>query len=302
MTNISVVIPTCDRVKRLQRALRSVDRQNLPASVDMEVVVVNDGQVGSLSSLTSRYPVTLVETGGYVGPAAARNRGVEESAGEWIVFLDDDDVFTSHKIVRLYDLLPQHDVICNGAEIRLVKEKIRYYSGVYQGKQWFRQLLIKNIVGGTSRVSVRRRSFRKVGGFCTDMTALEDYELWIRMAKADMRFASIDEPLTIYESVTQTSSVSKNVEKYDKAATQICNIYEEDYALMTSSERTEHRQWVKSILAQKHLLNGQNREASKIYWHVYRNSGSIKYAVMAILSIVWPDGLFYARKWLARRW
>lgn len=299
MVEFSIVIPTCDRVERLQRAMRSIDAQDLPAGVAVEIIVVNDGKAGCLPNLGSRFPIKLVETGGYTGPAAARNRGVEASTGEWIVFLDDDDVFSPLKITRLLELARNHDVICNGAEIRLVREGINYYSGAYQGDDWFQALIIRNVVGGTSRVSVRKSAFVQVGGFRDDIVALEDHELWIRLAKANMRFTAVNEALTIYECLTQKASVSKDVEKYRQAARQLRCLYHDSYELLSPTERMQHKVWIQSILAQKHLLNGQSMSASKLYWNAYWRSGSTKFAAMSALAAIWPTGMFRVRKWLS---
>ena len=92
---MSVVIPTRDRPRLLQRALASALRQ---VGVVAEVVIVDDG--GSP-------PVALAPTGGRVrvlrkdrseGVSAARNAGIAAARGEWVAFLDDDDVWAPAKL------------------------------------------------------------------------------------------------------------------------------------------------------------------------------------------------------------
>jgi glycosyltransferase involved in cell wall biosynthesis len=91
---ISVVIPTIGRAT-LRAAIDSVLRQSM---VPDEIVVVNDSP--SQSSVTSMLAVEVVEefTGGSRGPSAARNQGVARAQGDYIAYLDDDDLWFPHHI------------------------------------------------------------------------------------------------------------------------------------------------------------------------------------------------------------
>lgn len=95
---VSVVIPTFNRTKLLRRALRGVCTQSLDALGGFEVIVVDnaggaDGVVADVSAQFPDVPLRYVhETG--PGISHARNRGVAEARGEWIVFLDDDQAPT----------------------------------------------------------------------------------------------------------------------------------------------------------------------------------------------------------------
>ncbi len=90
----SIILPTYDRPKYLREAIASVLGQTM---TDFELLVVDDG---------SRVPVvvpedpriTLVRLEVNKGPAVARNAGLDVAAGEYLTFLDDDDVFTPHRL------------------------------------------------------------------------------------------------------------------------------------------------------------------------------------------------------------
>jgi len=98
--HISVIIPTRNRLEKLQRALISVDQQSYH---NYEVLIIDDGSTdGTLEFLTSgelerrftNIPATCVlTTAGNLGAAAARNLGIAKASGELLAFLDDDDVW-----------------------------------------------------------------------------------------------------------------------------------------------------------------------------------------------------------------
>ncbi|MGH7330484.1 MAG: glycosyltransferase family 2 protein, partial [Polyangiaceae bacterium] len=86
---VSVITPTYNRPELLSRALESIARQNYPA---IEKIVVNDGGE-NVSDIAGRFAVALVDREKNGGHAAALNSGIVRARGEYVAFLDDDDVF-----------------------------------------------------------------------------------------------------------------------------------------------------------------------------------------------------------------
>lgn len=296
MFNISIVIPTCNRPRKLQRAIQSVHIQNIPSNTHMEVIIVNDGEPDSLVIPKIKYPVKVVETGGYVGPSLARNKGVHESDCAWISFLDDDDQFIQGKINNIVHLFRECDVICHGACINLLKEKIKYYTLPEKQDNWFRSLLIRNTLGGTPMVAVRRELFNSVGGFCNDMGALEDYELWLRLSEAGARIRTVQLALTECEYVTQSHSVSKNIDTHIEAIKYIHQEFYDYYGDLTSAELRLHREWIHSMFGYKYLLNGERISSFKEYIKAFAAKYSYKYLIMSGLVLIWPNSLLYLRR------
>lgn len=104
---VSVVIPTFNRKHTLNRALDSVVAQTY---TDWEIILVDDGSTDGTESLASEYTIRLGEKFDYIqqeehaGCCAARNRGIEESRGKYIAFLDSDDEFIPNKLERQLEL------------------------------------------------------------------------------------------------------------------------------------------------------------------------------------------------------
>lgn len=90
-TKISVVIPTYNRQSLLNRAIGSVLSQNLSA-LTLELIVVDDGSTSpaDVSGFKDK-PVKLIRLEKNAGPQIARNTGIRQATGEWVVMLDDDD-------------------------------------------------------------------------------------------------------------------------------------------------------------------------------------------------------------------
>ena len=185
MPLISVVIPVKDRPVMLKRAVCSVLDQDFS---DYELIVVDDGS--SLSLDDSR---EIVLSKGHLwitldenkGVSAARNRGVSESSGEFISFLDSDDLWHSNKLSAQYQyhLDNSHYQISqceerwikNGQEIK--KKKIHRLPLGDIFKKSVRMCSIS-----PSSVMLTRELFDEHGGFDNELPVCEDYDLWLKIA------------------------------------------------------------------------------------------------------------------------
>ena len=108
---ISVVVPCFNGIAHVGAALRSVLDQRWP---NLEVIVVDDGSTdGSAASIRSGFPSVIVIEQVNQGVAAARNRGIAEARGEWVAFLDADDIWLPGK------LMAQMEVAAAAPETRM---------------------------------------------------------------------------------------------------------------------------------------------------------------------------------------
>ena len=194
---ISVIIPTFNRAAWVREAVDSVLAQSFQ---DFELIVVDDGSTDTTGEGLMPYRDRLNYTyQARQGVSAARNRGLEMAAGEWLAFLDSDDLWLPKKLETQVDFFyrnPQAEIcqteeiwIRNGRRVN-PREKHRKPSG-----DIFVPSLTLCLVS-PSAVMLKKRLLQEVGFFDTDLPACEDYDLWLRISCRKPVFL-IEEPLVV---------------------------------------------------------------------------------------------------------
>lgn len=184
--NVSVVVPTRNRSALLAKTLRSVLRQQ---DVELEVIVVDEASTDDTSAVLSRFRdahIRVVRHEMPLGVSAARNRGAAEARGEWLAFVDDDDLWAPDKIAR--QLHAAQTGGCDWAYAGSVN--ITDHGHIVAGRpplppeEVVSALLRYNAIpGGGSNVVVRRTAWERVGPFDPRLRNTEDWEMWVRLAK-----------------------------------------------------------------------------------------------------------------------
>jgi len=200
---VSVLIPTYDRLHYLKEAVASVQAQTFP---DWELIVVDDGStdgtVAWLQALDdSRIRVLSLEHSGDL--ASLRNRGVDEAAGQYVAFLDSDDVWAPEKLqIQLAMLEAESEARWSYTAMRRMDaqgKEIRN-SGVAPWRPisgWIlEELLTLRAIVGTPTILVERDLVHEVGGFDPKVGSwITDYDLIFRLGTASPAVA-VDETLT----------------------------------------------------------------------------------------------------------
>ena len=209
MTCVSVVVPTHNRSELLTLTLSSVLRQR---DVDLEVIVVDeastDGTDAVLAASTdSRLRVIRHDTPR--GVSTARNRGAAEARGEWVAFIDDDDLWAPDKLARQLHAaeVTGRDWAYTGSIS--ITDGFRIVHGVppLTPEQVVAVLRRYNAIpAGGSNVVVRRATLVQVGPFDIRLRNTEDWEMWIRLAKVGPP-AWVRSPLVAYRVHSSNSSL-----------------------------------------------------------------------------------------------
>lgn len=194
---ISVVIPTFNRASVLARALDSVLTQTRMAE---EIIVVDDGSTdNSAEMVASEFPEVRLIVQGNHGVSAARNRGIEAAAGEWLAFLDSDDEWRPEKLERQVTVLANHpdELVCHTDEIwirhhRRVNPKRKHAK--FGGRIF--QYCLPLCAMSPSSILLHRSVLDDVGLFDEALPACEDYDLWLRIcSRYPVHY--LDEPLVV---------------------------------------------------------------------------------------------------------
>ena len=199
MAQVSVIIPAFNAAAFVAEAIDSVLAQTMR---DFEIIVVNDGSTDETARLLSSYDgrITVVNQANH-GLAAARNKGAAVARGEWLAFLDADDLWHPDKlqlqlaIAGPNDHFSYTDRLNIGDRGPLPLRQGDLQPG-YEGDVFEQLLVVGNILTASS-VMMRRRQFELLEGFCVDLQAAEDWDLWIRFA-ADYPMKYHREPLVSY--------------------------------------------------------------------------------------------------------
>jgi glycosyltransferase involved in cell wall biosynthesis len=190
------VIPTRNRWAFLATA---VDVALGQEGVQMEVVVVDDGSTDEtptrLAAMEERRLRVFRHESGR-GVARARNRGIQEARGEWVAFLDDDDLWSPRKLRTQLDALASEQALfCYCASVVLDEQKsvVRPDAPIPDPDELPGLLRKGNVVpGGCSNVVVRTRVARELGGFDERLSMLADWDLWLRLADVGRAVACSD--------------------------------------------------------------------------------------------------------------
>lgn len=206
MGNISVVIPTYNRVDFLVECVESVRKQTKSAK---EIIVVDDGSSDSTSQWCMLQQDIIYQQTDRAGPSGARNRGVHVASCDWIAFLDSDDLWLSDHLETLWrvlmshsnaswaiansiltnpDLSPRSDVQGFAGAFPLFRNSVRCFRQHFPrqstGHQWHgdgkKQALLGNWLQ-PSGLLVQRSTFIALGGFNERLWRCEDLDLLLRL-------------------------------------------------------------------------------------------------------------------------
>lgn len=190
---VSAIVPAYNAARFIDAAIRSAADQSYR---QLEILVANDGSTDATEAVvrkwSERADVRWIDAPIRAGrPSVPRNRAVHAAAGEFVAFLDADDVWARHKIadqVRAFNSHP--DLVMVYSALRAFGGGIGLTSASYGLKPWptraavSREALEAANTVPCSSVMVRRDVIERLGGFDEDpeLQAVEDYDLWLRIS------------------------------------------------------------------------------------------------------------------------
>ena len=184
---VSVIIPTRNRRSYLLGAIESARRQEGAA---VEIIVVDDGSTdGTERAVSALDGVRVIRHSTCRGVAAARNTGIAAAAGDWIAFLDDDDLWAPSKLRRQLDAAREAAAPWAYGTAIVIDEQQRVVEvhDAPSPDSIGDELTRYNAVpAGSSNVVVRRELLHATEGFDTALHHLADWDLWIRLTAAHL--------------------------------------------------------------------------------------------------------------------
>jgi len=235
MPLVSVVIPTRNRSDILLRAIKSVEKQTF---TNWEIIVIDDNstdQTESIMSVMKSEQINYIRLNKKSGGAIARNVGIENSKGNFIAFLDDDDEWMPEKLQKQIDFITNDKQlgICYTGRKTIRKGNLIFglgkkYSFKYPPKKdQFKAIMSDNFIGITSSVMIPKTILKEISGFDESLPCLQDYDLYIRIIK-NWNAAGINEPLVLYHLDGNIKHVSLTRKEIEFASVCILKKYEKE--------------------------------------------------------------------------
>lgn len=179
---VSIIIPCYRQAHLLGEAIESALNQTTAA----EVIVVDDGSPDDVPAVCDRYPQVKYIRQSNQGLGAARNAGVLAAAGEFLVFLDADDILLPTAVQDGLECIQRNpDTVLAYGRGELVTNGQSAYPEHYPRQAGaYEDLLRQNFIWMINFAITRRSAFKEVGGFDSSLEAGEDYDLYLRLARA----------------------------------------------------------------------------------------------------------------------
>jgi glycosyltransferase involved in cell wall biosynthesis len=223
---VSVIIPAYKMGQFIGEALESVGAQTYP---HWEVIVVDDagpedGTRGAVEAFATKYPDHRVE---YIrhetnqGVSAARNAAIETAKGEFVAFLDPDDVWSKNYLAEICGHLANHPQVDLVYTSKIpIDEQSQEIGGVAKPtfeelKDFPQSLYYRNWINPSQAVC--RRYSLPSPTFDVNLNHIEDWDLWLRMLWGGARFAYLDEPLSMYRRHASCATFAQTDIAYERA-------------------------------------------------------------------------------------
>jgi glycosyltransferase involved in cell wall biosynthesis len=287
---VTVVIPTRDRWRLLAaHALPSALSQE---DVELEVIVVDDGSTDETPVALARQTDARLRVARHNEPrgvARARNAGIAVARGEWIAFLDDDDLWAPKKIRTQLDRAESADFVYARAVLVDEDKKVIGPDVFPEAETLAERLLEGNVVpGGCSNILVRTALVRQVGGFDEELSYSADWDLWIRLARAG-------------RAVTCDEILAAHFEHRGNLLFRYCPdvLAEFEYVIAKHGEsqasRLQRRRSLLAWLAHEYRRAGYSRKAARVYLQIALQERSPAYLGRAVVALSGKPGRGAAR-------
>ena len=221
MPLISVIIPVYNGEKTIRETIESVLSQTF---TDFELIVINDGSQDATLQIVERIQDARLKVFSYPnsGQATSRNRGIARACGEYISFIDADDLWTPDKLeaqLRALQDNPQAAVAYSWTKcIDELGQFSRRGSHISATGDVYGKLLLIDFIENGSNPLIRRQALIKVGSFDESLPAAEDWDMWLRLA-ACYEFVAVPSSQILYRQ--SANSWSANVLKQGAGSLQV---------------------------------------------------------------------------------
>lgn len=218
-SKVSVITPSYNSERYIIKTIESVIRQTY---INWEMIIIDDCSIDQSVSMIEQYirkepRIRLISLQKNIGPANARNIGIQHATGQYIAFLDSDDIWFPHKLEKQIDFMQKNDVVLTFSSYEIIDDKNSCIGLVNAPLHLsFGEELKGNSIGNLTAIYDQRklgkRTFRSIGH--------EDYLFWLIIMQEIHATKGMEEILAQYR-ISNTSISSNKL----RAAIWTWNIY-----------------------------------------------------------------------------
>lgn len=238
MVFFSIIIPCFNQANWLKQSVQSLLIQDF---TDWEIIIVNDGSTDDSGEVADAFAkqhkkIKVIHQEN-AGLSAARNTGLAAASGDWLNFLDSDDYLLEgclSSVAKSIHELPAYKLVQTGYIMVDENNEListRSLSGVNGD---FSDIVFNGNIGPPLSVFIENRLSKQIGVFDTALKSAEDWDYWVRAAKAGAKRQIISTPLVAYRHTA--GSMSRNAWRmYENTLMVIQRIPHKDNRLNISS-------------------------------------------------------------------
>ena len=294
---ISIIIPTHNNEQFIEDSIKSCYRQTIDDKM-LEVIVINDASTdntaGILQDLQNKYPIIVEHLEDNSGPASARNAGLQMARGEYIAFLDADDMMKENKLESQLNYLSGNaevNLVITGIEEvtengRFVRNLIRPFP--HNKEEQIKAIFLESLHGITPTMFFKRQVLNSVGIMDSRMLNMEDMDYVIRILK-DSNIYYLPESLTIRRLTCKGASSSVSEQVFLDSRTRF---YQKATRLFHHLLQYRDEFWAKNYFRLGRILQGQGN-IKKARYYFFR-SFKVKinlYGIIGWLLSFFPRGI-----------
>ena len=214
---ISVIIPVYNAEKTIKETIKSVLDQTF---TNFELIIINASSTDATLSIISQIEDERIQVFSYVkaNVAVNRNRGFKQATGDYITFLDADDLWATDKLAAQYTALKENyqagvayswtNCIDENSKFLRKTSHVNWNGDVYS------KFLLDDFIGNGSNVMIRRDVLIEAGGFDELLTNAQDTDMWLKLS-AITNFICVPKAQILYR--IQQVSMSSNVLGLEKS-------------------------------------------------------------------------------------
>ncbi|MEH2373126.1 glycosyltransferase [Nostoc sp.] len=311
-TQISVIIPAYNSEKTIKETIQSVLNQTF---TDFELIIINDGSQDSTLEVVTQIQDPRIKVFSYsnAGGNVSRNRGLHRAGGEFVSFLDADDLWTPDKLQSQLKALQENvtakvayswtDYIDTNSQFLFSGKRINENRNLYDN------LLLDNFLENGSNPLICKKALITLGGFDEFLNAAQDWDMWLRLA-SKFDFICVPSVQILYR--ISPNSLSCNLVRQEKSCLQVLErAYKERPSLLDPPSRsTLKNSWNISLanlykyLTCKALQKPFNRQkgltAARFLWKYFLNDSSrleninliLKMLLKIVIIFIFPSLLY----------